>query len=126
MAKENVANTDLTIAPTDPLITGATFTVTSSPSTKVKAASKGVYKGGIGIIVNGATNTSTGCVQNAPANGTINTSGSKVKAEGSLVNRENDTSAPITINGLIGGVTPCSFPLTAKVTNGGQSKVKAE
>lgn len=123
MAKKEVAVQGCTIEPTDPTISGAAPTITSMPNSKLRSEGKSAYVGGIDILITGQTRA--GCVQNAPSTGTINPTATKNRMEGDDVMRVDDESDAITINGLQGQVA-CSFSYTAKITDAGQTKTKAE
>lgn len=127
MTLKNIANEDLTIAPKEPGTSG-TITVTSAASTKVKALNKGVYSGGIGIQISGAT-FGTGaalCTQTVPVNTTIAATATKTKADGSLINREDDESPTLAIAGTFPDTSSCTITFTAQVTDAGQTKAKAQ
>ncbi len=127
MTLKNIANEDLTIAPKEPDTSGS-IAVTSAASTKVKA-DKGVYSGGIGVQISGAT-FGTGpalCTQTSPVTTTIEATATKTKADGSLVNRVDDESPTLAIAGLLPDtVTACSIAFTAQITDAGQDKAKAQ
>ena len=59
--------------------------------------------------------------------GTIDPTATKVKSEGSLVNRLGDVSSTLKIIGTdsVSGAT-CQFNVVAEITDAGQTKVKAQ
>jgi hypothetical protein len=96
--------------------------ITSSPSTKVKADNKGVYKGTVLVSVSGA---SQGNCQGASGVGSFTTTAQKCKVENETPLRKDD-EATVTCNGTdpTQGGAPCSFSATVKVSDAGQNKVK--
>jgi hypothetical protein len=106
-------------------LTPGTAQITSSPSTKVKAENKFVYRGTVMISVSGCTQGVY--TQTAPVTGSFNNTATKVKADNQLVLLENDTTSPITVE-LQKTVSPfdkITVPITVKVLNANQTKVKA-
>ena len=101
----------------------AQATITDSPSAKVMAESKGVYKTPLNVQVIGATQGSF--AQTAPATTTIISTATKVMADGSLVILEGDKSqkpamCPAT-DASTGTTTIISVNVTVQVA--GQTKV---
>jgi len=115
---ELIANEDLILTHD---IDSATLTITSIPSTKVKANNQGVYRGQIVVTVTNGVSGS--CLEGAgiiiiPATAT------KVKLDNQSVMREGDEGS-----GVIVGVQsgqPCDINITITIQSAGQSKVKAE
>ena len=111
---------------TGSLISGGSFSIISAPSTNVKAASKGVYRGTLlGTFTRG---NASGFVSGSVA-GTwsIDPTAANVKADGQLVIREGDTgtlSATGTIPPPTGGTGPVNG--TVKVTSAGQGEVNGD
>ena len=108
----------------DPLITAVSLAINSATSTlatKVKCGGNKVYEV-VGVTVTGLT-TSGGFAQTTPAAGAINGSTVNVKANGASLVRAVDTSS-ITVTGTIGS-TAATYPITVKISNPGQTKVKA-
>lgn len=107
-------------------ISGGTFTITSTPSVKVKAQGKGVYSGVLSFTFAGG-NMSGITAESFTGAGTINPTAIYVKADGALVIREGDTG---TLTGS--GTNPSPPPPTVPGTGGveisvaGQTKVKAQ
>lgn len=108
-------------------VEGATgkIDITGTPSTKVKADGKAVYK----EIKFSISNYNGGAVTNADGTGTgsIIASAQHVKVEGKAVILEGDVSATITISGTTttqSGKTSVTTPDVVKVTDAGQTKVK--
>lgn len=122
MPAEEIAVQGLTLQITG-CSTPGTASVTSSPSTKRKEDSKGVYKKQLDISISGCQNGS--CVQGAPKTDTIMPTATKDKCEGEFVLRKGDKKLGITINGTDSGSgAPCSFPVNVEITAAGQTKVK--
>ncbi|MFW9878452.1 MAG: hypothetical protein ACFFG0_35670 [Candidatus Thorarchaeota archaeon] len=132
MALKNIANSDLTISHgTGSIVTGGTFTVNSTPSTKVKANNKGVHKGGIAFSFSGGS--APGCNPGSvTGSGTIFPKATKVKAEGQLVNRvDDDTNISMTGKTINPAPPPplIDVPLGTQpvvISNAGQNKVKGQ
>jgi hypothetical protein len=101
------------------------ITINTSPSIKVKAENKGIYSGGISITVASGSVSSKGCTLTSAAIGTISPTALKVKENGQLVNRQDD-EVSISGPGLTGGGSGCTATFNIKITNAGQTKVKAE
>ena len=97
--------------------------IIDSPSMKVKAEGKGVYKTPLTVQVIGATQGNF--VQTAPSIGTIESTAQKVKAENILVILEGDkTNTPVqcpAIDPNTGATT--AIPVTVTVQAAGQTKV---
>lgn len=99
--------------------------ITGTPSTKVKADGKAVYK----EIKFSISNYNGGAVTNSDGTGTgsIIASAQHVKVEGNAVILEGDVSATVEISGTTttsSGPTPVTTTDVVKVTAAGQSKVK--
>ena len=99
--------------------------ITGTPSTKVKADGKAVYK----EINFSISNYNGGAITNGDGTGTgsIIATAQHVKVEGNPVILEGDMSATITISGTTttqSGKTPVTSPDVVKVTDAGQTKVK--
>ena len=102
-----------------------TITITGTPSTKVKADGKAVYKE-IKFAISGYNGQDITNSDGA-GQGSIIASAQKVKVEGNAVILEGDVSASITINGTTtskGSQKPAVAVEVVKVTDAGQSKVK--
>lgn len=102
------------------------ISISSTPSSKVKIDGKGVYSGGLNFSISGYTG---GAITNGDGagSGSISPGAMKVKADGSFVMLEGDTSVPVTINGTMPGPSgpqPAVAMDTVKISNAGQSKVK--
>lgn len=102
----------------------AQATIIDTPSMKVKAESKGVYKTPLKVQVMGATQGSF--VQTAPSIGNIESTAQKVKAENILVILEGDkTNTPVQCPATdpnTGATT--TIPVSVTVQQAGQTKVK--
>ena len=101
----------------------AQATIIDTPSMKVKAEGKGVYKTPLTVQVVGATQGNF--VQTAPSVGTIESTAQKVKAENILVILESDkTNTPVqcpAADPSTGATT--TIPVTVTVQAAGQTKV---
>jgi hypothetical protein len=124
MTLKPIANTNLTIDAKEISILTANFSITSFPKFKVKAEGNPVYSGNMTVLVSGVT-TATCTQTGPPVPAIITPTATKVKAEGSLVIREDDESAQISIPGTTGS-TGCTILLTAVVSDAGQTKAKAQ
>ena len=102
-----------------------TVTVTSSPSTKVKADGNFVYTTPLSITI---TNGSDGSITNATGSGVINATATKVKVEGIFVMRVDDISVPITMTGTNPSPPPptATYVTTVEINDAGNTKTKAE
>ena len=116
-----VATSALALSVSGTAVVG-TASVTSSPSTKVKAGGSGVYRGPMNVsIAPGCTNGT--CTSTAPTAAIINPTATKMKVESQLVIREND-EVTATVAGVLSSGGACTFPATVTVNNAGQTKVK--
>ena len=101
----------------------AQATIIDTPSMKVKAEGKGVYKTPLKVQVMGATQGNF--VQTDPSTGTIESTAQKVKAENILVILEGDkTNTPVqcpATDPSTGATT--TIPVTVTVQAAGQTKV---
>ena len=106
-------------------ISGGVFTITSIPSTKVRAEGKGVYAEKIDFTFAGGSEptVTSGTVEGS---GSIPATATKNKSEGKLVVREGDTGT-LTGTGENPSPPPTTLPLTGpvEVSFAGQTKVKA-
>lgn len=123
MSLKEIANANCTLDVKEPTIQ-ATLTVTSLPSTNVKADGAGVYAGGIDFVIAGATDGT--CTQSAPATGTIDPTATETKANGDEVVRVDDEAQTVTVTGVLSGGGACSLAVTGYVSDAGQDKVRAE
>jgi len=123
MAGIEVANADLTLTVSDE--NNPTPVITSLPSTKVKANSKGVHKGQIDVVIASGLRV-TPCTQSVSVNASILTTAQKVKIEGDYVMRKGDKVTVPSVTGVLDGGGGCTFPIDIEITNAGQTKVKAE
>ena len=124
MALKNIANGDATLNVSIPLGAGSA-NITSTPSVKVKAMSKGVYRGGLNFVIPSGAGISGTCISVAPKSGTISPTAQKVKADGQLVIRDGDNTT-LTVPGQVPSTgAVCSFSATITV-NAGQIKAKAQ
>lgn len=98
---------------------------TAVPSTKVKAEGKGVYAGGLDIQIASGSGVPGSCVLAAPVLDTIDPTAAKTKAEGALVMRQED-SKTIQATGVPPGGGSCPLTFTIRISDAGQTKVKAE
>lgn len=125
MALKEIAVDGLTLAPQG-IVSGGVLSITSVPSTKVKAEGAGVYKDPLTFTLTGANATGydPGTVMTV-GSGSIPATALKVKAESLAVMRVDDQFATVAMTGTILG-TPTPFTEPWKITNAGQTKVKAE
>ena len=110
---------------TGSLVSGGTFTIKpTTPSTKVKAEGSGVYSEPLIFIFSGgsATGFTDGTITGA---GSISAEAVKVKADGSLVIREDDF-VNVIFNGTTTGGSPGTVSGDVEVSDAGQSTVKGE
>lgn len=119
LVDDNVANTTST-------------TITSSPSTKVKAETKGVIKKELAFTILAGSGIPGVCVLQAdlPLQ-TIPSSAISVKAEGELVSREQDSKTINAIGGYDGSPpppsgSPCPLVFNMRISVAGQTKAKAQ
>jgi len=122
MALKEIAVDGMTLQ--DTLGGSPNITINSSPSSKVKSGGSGIYSGGISITIASGSTSSTGCALTNPASGTISSTASKTKENGQTVNRKDDEVA-ISGAGTMGG-SGCTASFNIKITDAGQTKVKAE
>lgn len=128
MTLANIANADLTLAhAAGSLISGGTFTVTSTPDAKTKADGVGVHVSPLTFTFSGgdAEGFLTGTVSGG---GSIPATATKTKASGILVMRKGDVGTMA----CSGTVDPPATPTTSAVSGNveisaaGQSKAKAQ
>ena len=127
MTLEKVMNTNGTIGhASGSTITGGTFVITSTPSTKNKAGAVGVYRGPLTFTFSGgsAPGVSPGSVVGS---GTINPTAIKSKADALEVIREGDTGT-LTGTGTNPSPPPPTLPVSGpvEVKTAGQDKAKAQ
>lgn len=111
-------------------VSGGTFVIQSSPSTKMRAVGIGVHKTPLSFTFSGGS--AAGCnagTVNTPSPLNLNADGVKVDAEGVRVMRENDIQTYPT--GFMctptGGGAPIPVPnAVVEVASAGQVKVRAE
>ena len=99
--------------------------VNSVASTKFKCDGKGVYVSPLQITVSGYSVSASSTVQTSPISCSIQATVTKNKSEGKLVMREGDLIS-ITIPVTVGGQPSPPIPITIKISDAGQKKVKAE
>lgn len=104
---------------------GGSVTATSTPSFNCKAGGKGIYKDSLGVSVSLA---SDGTCTLGNGSGSIPSTASKCKADGSLVMRVDDEVSVDCVGQDFssGPPVPCNFSTTVKISNAGQSKVQGE
>jgi len=125
MSLKAIAVQGLTLAPQG-IVSGGTITISSVPSTKVKAEGHGVYSGTFQFSIVGANATGydPGTVLSV-APGVISPTAMKVKVGGQPVIRVDDQAPAVAMTGTIGG-TPTPFAEPFKITDAGQTKVAAQ
>lgn len=100
----------------------AQATITDSPSAKVMAESKGVYKTPLKVQVAGATQGNF--AQTAPSVGNIESTAQKVKADNILVILEGDkTNTPVQCPATDPNGATTTISVTVTVQQAGQTKV---
>ena len=109
--------------------TGA-YVNTGTPSLKVKAGGAGVVKHGFGLSVSGVTDPGAGATipDPGPFTSSYSATALKVKADGTLVLRQDDESGVINATPQIPGSPPVPWPVSFKykISVAGQLKVSAE
>ena len=126
MAPKEIAVDGLILTPQGIVTPGTgTLNITSTPSATVKPQSKGAYKTPLTFTLAGANATGydPGTVATVGP-GSISATALKVKADGVIVMRVDDQFATVAMTGTISG-TPTPFVEPWKITNAGQTKVKA-
>jgi hypothetical protein len=128
MALKEIAVEGLTIShSTGSNLSGGSFTITSTPSIKVKAEGKGIYRGTLNFSFSGGTYAG-GVSSSATGSGSINFTATKTKADGQFVLRKDDSG---TVSGTYQvpppppGVTS-PFTASVEISDANQTKVKAE
>ena len=132
MALKNVANSSYSKSMT--VIVGsspnAVVVDTGTPSLKVKAGGSGVIKHGYGLTVSAITDPGAGATipDPGPYNVSFSATAAKVKADGTLVLRQDDETGIVSATPQIPGSPPTPFPVQFKykISNAGQSKVVAQ
>lgn len=100
----------------------AQATIIDSPSVKVKAGGKGVYKTPLKVQVAGATQGSF--TQTAPSVGSIESTAQKVKADNVFVILEGDkTNTPVQCPASDPNGATTTISVTVTVQQAGQTKV---
>jgi hypothetical protein len=125
MALLEIAVSGLTLAPQG-IVSGGVLTITSTPSTKVKCESKGIYGGTLQFTLAGANATGydPGTVTTV-GTATITTTATKDKVGGQFVMRKNDQNLVVSMTGTISG-TPTPFVEPWKITAAGQTTIKGQ
>lgn len=98
-------------------------TITTPPSTKLKANGKPVYIGPLTVSVTGFSGAVV--TGGGTGTGTINPT-SIGKTEGKGIVREGDTSQPITISGVNASGSPATEVTTVKIVSAGQMVTRGE
>jgi hypothetical protein len=108
-------------------ITGGSATISNPPSTKVKAATKGVYKGTLSISWAGGYYGGVPAQTILTAMGTISATSLKVKVENQAAVRQDDQG---TLSGTYtnpsGSPPTLPFSTSMDISDAGQSKVQGE
>lgn len=99
--------------------------INSVASNKFKCDGKGVYVSPLQITVNGYSVSASSTVQTSPVPASIVATAIKNKSDGKLVMREGDQLIGLTIPVTVGGQA-ATIPISIKISNAGQNKVKAE
>lgn len=107
----------------------ATVVPTGVPSIKCKAGGSGICKDGFGMSVSAITVPSAGAVTPDPGPylPKFSATATKVKADGVLVLRKDDETDAVNATPYIPGSPPTPYPVSfnLKISDSGQSKVKA-
>ena len=122
---KQVAVDGCTIAPQG-IVSGGSITISTVPSTKVKAEGSGVFSTQLQFTVAGANATGYDpgtVVTVGPA--TIMPTATKGKVDGGFVLRQDDQVPAAVMTGTISGI-PTPFAAAFKITVAGQTKVSAE
>lgn len=124
MALKNIAVDGCAITPQG-IVSGGTLTITSLPSTKMKAGGKNIYTSPLTFTLAGANATGydPGTVVTAGPASILSTAVKTIE-QGSLVIREEDQVIAL-MTGTISG-TPTPFQEVFKITDAGQAKVVAQ
>lgn len=112
---------------TGSVISGGSFTVTSVPSSNVKAEGKGVFRGPLSGTFTGGN--ATGFISGSVAgNFTINPTATAVKADGLPVVREGDTGTLTAAGTIDPPATPPTGPVAGEVVvaSAGQGVVNGD
>lgn len=99
----------------------ADATITTPPSSHVKASGKGCYRGSITIMV---TNAAAVSDNNGTGTGNLSGSARHTKIDGVSAVLEGD-SVTITVNGTSGG-SPATGQVTVKIKDAGQKYVLSQ
>lgn len=101
-----------------------TVTITSVPSTVAKAGGKGIYKTPLAFSISGVAGPG---IANGAGAGAIPATSTTTKAEKLYVMRKDD-SIIVVATGVLPAPpsTPISLPVTVKITDAGQDKVKSK
>ncbi len=118
MSKIAVANANATFISSQ----GGSVTVTTLPSTNVRAGGAGVYRGPLNISIPAGA-VSGSCIQSVPATGTMNPTAQHARIDGQNPIREGD-SVTINVTGLDASNNPCNFNTDVEVTAAGQTEVR--
>jgi len=123
VAKKEVAVVGASLSYEFP-VSGTSAQFTGSPSSKVKADGAFVFEDGTQVTIPAGITDGT-CTTNVPGIGNMEATASKVKADGKLVLRKDDTLTVTGIAGVLSGGGACTLNATVKISNAGQAKVKA-
>lgn len=101
-----------------------------TPASKNTIEKKGIYYGTLNISISGfsSTNVPNWIPMSGSGSGTLSPTSQHVSVNGKMVVRADDESATITINGQIStesGNKPAIDMVTVKITDAGQTKIKA-
>ena len=115
------------------LVSGGTFTIISTPSTKVKAEGAGVHTNDLRFTFAGGDAkdgeeidlVDPGTVVSVPPYQSISATAVKTRADGSLVMRLGDTNATAQFQGTLSGSPVGPFAGSVEVATAGQTKAKA-
>jgi len=126
MALKEVAVQGMTIGITGAGISGS-VTVLGTPSTKVKAEANGVYKDNLSVTIpTGLRDTPGLCTSVAPFPTNVPASAVKNRVDGVEPLRVDDETGTLNVPGVLDGGGACVISTTVKITDAGQTKVRAE
>lgn len=119
MARKDVAVQGATVSADN----GVSASIASAPSTKVKVAGAGVYRGTINVSLSGG---SLGTCVGASGSGTIAPTSTKALADGQAPIRDGDVGTGSVTGTDSSTGAPCSIPVSLEIDDAGQAKVSAE
>lgn len=125
MALKEIAVQGCTIEDGNPANT-TTLTDITVPSLKVKAENKPVYKEKLDFIIVTGSGITGSCLTTAPINDSISSTAIKTKADGKEVMRKDDFKTIVTTGTNPSSGASCPLTFNIKISDAGQTKVKAQ